>query len=766
VKNKKSLGFLNTPLGLFTVLCALVTGVELLIMLVLEDIIVPAVVSEFAWSFVDATLLAFVVAPALYFLVFRKMQQDIAERSRSQQALMESVAHTQAILDNTVDGMISINAQGIIESFNHAAERTFGYAQSEVIGQNVKMLMPEPYHSEHDGYLHNYRSSGVPRIIGMGREVRGRRKDGSTFPLDLAVSQVTHEGRPLYIGLARDITVRKQAEEELLRQHQLREVIARAQSHFIAELDRHAAFDKLLTDVQALTCSEYGFLADVLRTGDARPYLKMQAITNLAWDEATRRLYAENVLSGIEFTNLNTLFGAAIISGAPVIANDAAHDPRRGGVPEGHPALNTYLGIPIYYADGMVAMLGLANRPGGYDAALIEFLQPLLATIGQLLVARRNQARQREDQASIARLSRVASQTTNGVIITDAQGKTEWINEGFTRLTGFTLDEMKGRRPGELLQGPDTNSEAVNDMREALRRREPFHAELINYTKAGTPCWMHISCNPLFNSAGELQGFIAIESDVTERHQAEAALIAAKEKAERAYRAKSQFLSSMSHELRTPMNAVLGFAELLQLDPTLSVEQKEYIDGIFQGGLHLLELVDKVLNLAKIESGTLKLDMGPVSVAAIVHDCLTLIRPLADARGIELESADCPNLVVIADSLRLKQVLLNLLSNSIKYNRPNGHIRLHYFSTRGGQLARINVCDTGHGIPTERMNELFEPFNRLGLEGGTIQGTGVGLTISRQLMALMGGSINAESTFGVGSTFWVELPRATAATHD
>ena len=452
MKNNKSLGFLNTPTGLVAVLGALVAGVELLIMLVLEDLFVPAVFSESEWGYVDTSLLTLVAAPALYFLVFRKMQKDITEHSRSQQALQESVAHTQAILDNTVDGMIAINGQGIVESFNRAAERIFGYAQSEVIGQNVKMLMPEPYQAEHDGYLDNYRSSGVPRIIGIGREVRGRRKDGSTFPLDLAVSQVTHEGRPLFIGLTRDITVRKQAED---------------------------------------------------------------------------------------------------------------------------------------------------------------------------------------------------------------------------------------------------------------------------------------------------------------------ALVAAKEKAERASQAKSQFLASMSHELRTPMNAVLGFAELMQLDPTLSVEQKEYIDGIFQGGLHLLELVDKVLHLAKIESGTLKLDTEPVSVAAIVNDCLGLIRPLADARGIKVESADYPNLTVIADRLRLKQVLLNLLSNAIKYNRPHGHIRVHAFSSSGGRLARIMVCDTGLGIPLERMNELFEPFSRLGFEGGTIQGTGVGLTISRQLMALMGGSINAESTFGVGSTFWIELPRQT-----
>ena len=259
----------------------------------------------------------------------------------------------------------------------------------------------------------------------------------------------------------------------------LGEVIVRAQSEFIREQDRHQAFNGLLDDVLSLTESEYGFLGEVLHTVEGLPYLKTYAITNIAWDEPTRAFYAAHAPQGMEFRNLKTLFGAAMTSGEPVIANMPYQDPRRGGLPEGHPALNAFLGIPIQHNGELVAMMGVANRAGGYDQRLIDFLQPLLATFGQLVEAARTKRQYREDQLEIARLSRVASQTTNGVIITNVQGEVEWINEGFTRLTGYTLDEVRGRRPGEILQGEATDPATVMVMRNALARQAHFEVNVI-----------------------------------------------------------------------------------------------------------------------------------------------------------------------------------------------------------------------------------------------------------------------------------------------
>ena len=255
--------------------------------------------------------------------------------------------------------------------------------------------------------------------------------------------------------------------------------------------------------------------------------------------------------------------------------------------------------------------------------------------------------------------------------------------------------------------------------------------------------------------------FRRMQEEISERKQAEVALIAAKNEAERANVAKSRFLSSMSHELRTPMNAVLGFAQLLQMDASLQDDHRESVGLIREAGGHLLELINQVLNLAQIESGSIEFVVEPVALSDVFNDCLVLTLPLANERGIQIEDIDCSDIVLHADRLRLKQVLLNLLSNAIKYNRPNGHIKIRC-SSEDGCLARIMVSDTGQGIPPERMDELFQPFSRLGAENGIIQGSGIGLTISRQLVELMGGAIGVDSTPGTGSTFWIELPQEIA----
>jgi len=295
---------------------------------------------------------------------------------------------------------------------------------------------------------------------------------------------------------------------------ELQEAITRAQSHFIRETQLRRAFDGLLTDVLALTDSTYGFLSEVL-TRDGKSYLKTYAITDIAWNEETRQFYQTHVEEGIEFHNLNTLFGAALLKREPVIANEPGDDPRSGGLPPGHPALNAFLGLPIFQEGRLVAMLGIANRPQGYDQALIDFLQPLLFTTGQMVESLRQQRIHRESQQELARLSRVVSQTTNGVIITDARGCVEWINDGFTRLSGYTLEELRGKKPGAVLQGADSDPLVVARMSDALQRAESFNVDIINYSRDGRPYWVSINCNPMRDADGALQGFMAVQSDIT-----------------------------------------------------------------------------------------------------------------------------------------------------------------------------------------------------------------------------------------------------------
>jgi signal transduction histidine kinase/CheY-like chemotaxis protein len=244
-------------------------------------------------------------------------------------------------------------------------------------------------------------------------------------------------------------------------------------------------------------------------------------------------------------------------------------------------------------------------------------------------------------------------------------------------------------------------------------------------------------------------------------------LAAAKATAENANQAKSAFLSSMSHELRTPLNAILGFAQLLASDslPTTEAQRKEFTEHILKAGRHLLVLINEVLDLAKVESGTLTLSLEPVELSEVLQECQEMIEPLAAKRDVRALFPQADGLHIVADRTRLKQVLLNLLSNAIKYNRQGGTVIVSCSATAPDRV-RIGVQDTGAGLRPEQMEQLFQPFNRLGQENGTEDGTGIGLVVTKRLVEMMGGEIGVISAPDVGSTFWIELKSSNGAIYD
>jgi PAS domain S-box-containing protein len=407
----------------------------------------------------------------------------------------------------------------------------------------------------------------------------------------------------------------------------------------------------------------------------------------------------------------------------------------------------------------------LRRTPGGTMLEVKSRYLPgagLVRTFSDVTAFFEARERLQHSQAEEGKLALVAAHTDDAVAITDAQQRIEWINAAFTRMTGHSLEHAAGRRITELLRGVGTDFDALQRLDEQLLREHKASAELRYQLKDGRTLWLALETHAVLGPDGAVQHYISLARDFTARHAAEEALRAARDDAERASRAKSDFLSAMSHELRTPMNAILGFAQLLASDTRrpLAEPQHTHVQQILQAGTHLLTLIDDVLDLARVEAGKQPIRLDAMALGPLVRQCLELVRPLAEQRRVTLAGGDALDAVgwVAADRTRLKQVLLNLLSNAIKYNREGGEVRLA--GSRGPDEVWLDIADTGPGIGRAAQARLFTAFERLGAEAGPIPGAGIGLTLSRRMLELMAGRIEVASEVGVGSTFRIGLRRA------
>jgi|GEM_PF-303463 len=367
------------------------------------------------------------------------------------------------------------------------------------------------------------------------------------------------------------------------------------------------------------------------------------------------------------------------------------------------------------------------------------------------------------------RLKNVLDTAADGIITIDPSGRIETFNTAAERIFGFIAEEVIGQNISLLM--PDSAANEHDGYMARFLTTGEKHIidtgrEVIAERKNGDQFPLYLAV-----STAEVDGkrfFTGIVRDMTDAKKTENALRIARDQAQNANRAKSEFLSSMSHELRTPLNGILGFAQLLEYNPKnpLNRQQTEYVGHILTAGNHLLSLINEVLDLSKIESGNISLSIEPVDPRDSIEDCLALVAPIAEKQGVTItdKTGEAQLATVMADRGRFRQILVNLVSNAIKYNRPEGIVTIEATpSPNRESLFRFSVTDTGYGIPDEKIAGLFEPFNRLGAEAGEIEGSGIGLTITRMLVELMDGSIGVRSKTDIGTTFWIDLPIATFA---
>ena len=801
-------------------------------------------------------------------LVFR----DVTSSYAIQQALHDSSALVQTVLNTVADGIITLRAcGGIVEKVNPAAELMFGYTAEEFFGKNIGVLIPELDHEQLTGSLEYYKASDEARASGLGREVNGRRKDGSIFPMEIAVSEMLLGGERYFTGILRDISVRKQAGIELLKAGALQsaifnsanfssiatdakgviqifnvgaermlgyaaadvmnkitpadisdsaEVVARAEALSI-ELSTSIApgFEALvfkasrgIEDIYELTYirkdgSRFPAVVSVTALRDEQEniigylligtdntarkqaeaaLLKAGALQSAIFNSANFSSIATDAKGVIQIFNVGAErmlgYAAADVMNkiTPADISDSAEVVARAE------ALSIELSTSI--APGFEALVFKASR-GIEDIYELTYIRkdgsrfPAVVSvtalrdeqeniIGYLLIGTDNTARKHieAEQRKLDQRLRDQQFYTRSLIesnidaltTTNPSGIITDVNKQMEILTGCTRDELIGAPFKKFF----TNEErAEAGIKRALNENKIINYELTARAWDGKETEVSFNATTFYDRERTLQGVFAAARDITERklldhslEETNIALVAAKSAAEKANLAKSDFLSNMSHELRTPLNAILGFAQLIDSGtPVPTPPQKRGVQQILQAGWYLLDLINEILDLALIESGKLSLSLEPVSLAKVIYECKDMIANQAQKRGINVNFPHFETIhFVQADRTRLKQALINLLSNAMKYNKVNGTVEVSYILSAPERI-RICVKDSGQGLSPEKLTQLFQPFNRLGKESSDEEGTGIGLVVSKQLVELMGGIIGVESVVGEGSTFWIEL---------
>ncbi|WP_165390156.1 PAS domain-containing hybrid sensor histidine kinase/response regulator [Thalassococcus sp. S3] len=376
----------------------------------------------------------------------------------------------------------------------------------------------------------------------------------------------------------------------------------------------------------------------------------------------------------------------------------------------------------------------------------------VLEETNQRLLTREREARQ---------LSLVARYANDSVILSRDGGRIFWVNDAFTKITGYSLTEALGSRTGDLLNAPETDPAVIDAIAHAMNRGEPFRGEVLNQTKTGARIWVETNIVPVLDQDGEIEMTVAIERDVTEAKQQASELAEAKRAAEEGARVKAEFLATMSHEIRTPMNGIIGMADLLAETP-MTKEQTLYADTIRDSGEALLTIINDVLDLSKLDADKMELSPVDFDLRTCVSGVLTLLKPQAEKKGLALEIQGLESLpdVVHGDDVRLRQVLVNLIGNAIKFTEKGRvWLELECHRDAGGDKLSCAVCDTGIGVTKDKLSHVFERFSQA--DAATTRrfgGTGLGLTISKLLIEKMGGEILASSTPGLGSRFSFHIP--------
>lgn len=659
-------------------------------------------------------------------------------------AMSDSESRFRGLFESAPDAIMVVSAaDGELLSANPMLCEWLGIAREQLLGASVWK------------FVHCTRGcpgEGCDLEVGKRLEDRCvlRSADGSERDVELTSLESDYDGQPATVVFVRDVSTRVRAEEAVAAQATFNALVTDISRRFV-----DATPDTIDTEIES-ALARIGAYSDVDR-------VYVFAFDDGAHMSNTHEWTAEGI------PTRKQAFDHAPIKGYPwlisqvnarreVYLPDVGKDPNLDAEERlalQSAGIRSMLVVPVVIFGTAVGMLGFDSVRGlkDWSAESIALLRMMADIIGA--------AQRRTDaEGELLILSQAVGQSPVAVVITDRNGDVEYVNPTFTRITGYELGEVRGQNP-RILKSGLTPDETYKDLWTQLLAGEVWTGEFVNRRKDGMPYWARATISAMRTPSGEITHFIGVQEDVTEAQEAQEALKTAKIQAESANRAKSEFLATMSHEIRTPMNAIIGMSELLQ-DTELTKQQERYVDVFRRAGESLLGLINSILDLSKIEADRLEMENIPFDLCDVAETAASVIGVQAAEKGLELLYRIKPGTPteLLGDPDRLRQVFINLLGNAVKFTEI-GQVLLSIEQQPDqapGNLL-LSVSDTGVGIPEDKLGKVFESFSQA--DASTTRrygGTGLGLTISKRLVELMGGSMRVESTLGRGTTFIMEIP--------
>lgn len=542
-------------------------------------------------------------------------------------------------------------------------------------------------------------------------------------------------------SLAIEVAGRSRAEEHLTRSNMLLDSISRAQSQFIADVAPSIIYDGLLKDLLLLTNSEYGFIAEVLHDENGAPYAKTHSITDIAWNDEIRETLANRGAEGLELSNPNTLFGAVMTTGRPVISNDPPNDPRSGGIPEGHPPFKAFLGLPIHHGDDLVGIAGIANRPDGYDEVLVTYLEPFLSTCGNLTAAYRNDQRRRQAEEKVVHWAAFAKNNPAPVLRTDLDGKITLINPAGINLLGRDVTSENVR---------SVLSCAVDMFNDFSPSKMSSHIE----QKLGEAIYLFS-----YQRDRSTHSIYIYGSDITETKRLQ-------ELETRAQRleAAGQIAGQLAHDFNNLLGPLVAYPDLIRDELPAEHPALEYLEVMQNSAIQMAEINQQLLTLGRRGHYLQK----PIDLNRVLSQTIKQISDLP--QDVEIHPDTAPDLKpVMGGSSQLGRVILNLIVNAIDAMPAGGQITLRTENRTIDQISGVHgpipageyvvftVADSGCGIPSETLPNIFEPFFT-SKKTDSKRGSGLGLSVVATVVEDHGGYINVNSTLGSGTSFILYFP--------